>query len=168
LEQLVTLVHALDLPDATSVQELLTSLPDLLELGRNGLSENLGFPTSDASLFTSTPTEIINSITGTISGDYATYLPIADTFNTLLTTLPSLLAGFLADNADNPLQGIGEAIAAGTALIPFALTFGAAVPSIVAVGGTLVNLAELFGLGDEPASAAGEVAGNVDLGDLMP
>jgi hypothetical protein len=181
LTQLVTLVHALGLTDATTPKELLTSLPDLLQLGVNGLRDNLGFPTSDASLFTSSPTEIINDITGTISGDYATYLPIADTFNTLLTTVPTLLAGFLAEHSDQPLQGLGDAIAAGTALIPFSLIFGAAVPSVTGVLGTLVNLGELFGLGGDATGsgagdtassaapdAAGDVAGNLDLGGLLP
>jgi hypothetical protein len=173
LTQLVTLVHALGLTDATTPQQLLTSLPDLLQLGVNGLRDNLGFPTSDASLFTSSPTEIINDITGTISGDYATYLPIADTFNTLLTTLPTLLAGFLAENATHPLEGLGEAIAAGTALIPFSLIFGAAVPSVTGVLGTLVNLGELVGLGGDTAGsatadAAESAAGSLDLGGLLP
>ncbi len=176
LTQLVTLVHALGLTDAATPEQLLTSLPDLLQLGVNGLADNLGFPTSTASLFTSSPTEIINDITGTISGDYATYLPIADTFNTLLTTVPTVLAGFLADNATNPLEGLGEAVAAGTALIPFALIFGAAVPSVTGVLGTLVNLGELVGLGGDTAGGtaasvpdlAADVPAAFDLGGLLP
>ena len=161
LEQLITLLNALDLTGTpvNSFSDLL-NLHTFLELATNGLSANVGFPTSDASIFSSSPTDIVNSITGTISGDYATLLPVADTVNTLLTTFPELLTGFAADNLDNPLQGIGDAVAAGVGLIPFALIFGAGVPVVSALGGTLVNVANLLGLG--------ELADTFDPGGAVP
>ena len=146
LNTLIGLTHQLGLTDATGVGDL--TLSNALQLGVNGLHDNLGFPTSDASIFHSSLTEIVNSITGTLSGDYASLLPLADTANTLLTTFPALLGSFVAENLDNPLQGIGEALAAGTGLIPFALIFGAGVPIVSALGGTLINVAELLGAGD--------------------
>jgi hypothetical protein len=149
LAGLVTLTHALGLTDATSVSDLF-DLPTLLGLARNALGQLTGFPTSDASLFSSSPTDIINSITGTLSGDYATLLPIADSFNTLLTTVPSVLASFVTEQlADgNVLAAIGDPIAAFVGLVPFLVTFADIAPVAIAAGGTLVNLADLFGLGD--------------------
>lgn len=150
LSEVVNLTHILGFTDATNISQLL-NLPALLELARNGLSGATGFPTPDVSLFSSSPTEIINDLSGTLSADYATLLPIADTVNTLLTTVPSVLTSFveqqLADG--NLLNAIGDPIAAGMALVPFTLLFGAAVPVVVATGGTLVNLADLFGLGGD-------------------
>jgi hypothetical protein len=60
-----------------------------------------------------------------------------------------LITGFATDQlADgNILNAIGDPIAAGIGLVPFALLFGAAVPIAVDLGGTLVNFADLIGLG---------------------
>jgi hypothetical protein len=148
LQDLVNLVNILGFTDSTDISQL-TNLPDLLELGRNALSSSFGYPTSDVSLFNSTPTEIVNDITATLSADYQALLPITDTTNTLLTTVPSLLAGFLSDNlADgNVGNGIGESLAAITGLVPFAVLYGDAVPIAEATLGTLVNVADLLGLG---------------------
>ncbi|MGH3563526.1 MAG: PE-PPE domain-containing protein [Mycobacterium sp.] len=148
LTTLVSLVHTLGFTDATDVSHLL-NLPTLLEMARNALSGAVGFPTSDASLFTSSPTEIVNDLTGTLSADYAALLPIADTFNTLLTTVPAVLASFVTEQlADgNLLDAIGDPIAAGLGLIPFAFIYGAGVPIFEALAGTAVNLADLSGLG---------------------
>ena len=150
LSELVNLSEILGFTDATNVSQLL-NLPALLELARNALSGAVGFPTSDASLFSSSPTEIINDLSGTLSADYATLLPIAGTVNTLLTTVPSVFASFATEQlADGNLLGaIGDPIAAAMGLVPFALIFGAAVPIAVAAGGTLVNLADFFGLGGD-------------------
>jgi hypothetical protein len=148
LTTFVDLLHTLDLTDVTDITQF--TLPSLLEMARKALSELVNFPASDASLFSSSPTDIIDSITGTLSGDYATLLPMADTVNTLLTTVPSVLGSFVTEQlADgNILDAIGKPIAAGLALIPFALIFGEGVPLVEALGGTLVNLADLFGLGE--------------------
>ncbi|MGH3560947.1 MAG: PE-PPE domain-containing protein, partial [Mycobacterium sp.] len=93
----------------------LTDSPDasLLDLGKGALSGFAHFPISDANLLSS-PTDLINDFTGTLSADYATLLPVADTFNALLTTLPSVAVSFITEQlADgNLLNGIGEAVAA--------------------------------------------------------
>jgi PE-PPE domain len=148
LTEIVDLTNILGFTDATNISQLL-NLPALLELARNALNGAVGFPTSDVSLFSSSPTEIINDLSATLSADYASLLPVADTVNTLLTTVPSLLTGFVTDQlADGDLaNAIGDPIAATEGLVPFALLFGAAVPIAVAVGGTLVNLADFIGLG---------------------
>ena len=146
--ELVNLTNQLGFTDATNISQLL-NLPTLLELARNGLNGAVGFPTPDVSLFSSSPTEIIDDLSATLSADYASLVPIADTVDTLLTTVPSLFASFASEQlADgNLVNAIGEPIAAGLGLIPFALLFGAGVPIAEAVGGTLVNLADLVGLG---------------------
>jgi hypothetical protein len=148
LTTFVDLLHTLDLTDVTDITQF--TLPSLLEMGRKALGELVNFPTSDASLFSSSPTDIIDSITGTVSGDYASLLPMADTVNTLLTTVPSVLGSFVTEQlADgNLLDAIGDPIAAGLALVPFALIFGVGVPAVEALAGTLVNAGELFGLGE--------------------
>jgi hypothetical protein len=146
--ELVNLTHILGFTDATNISQLL-NLPALLELARNGLNGAVGFPTPDVSLFSSSPTEIINDLSATLSADYASLLPITDTVNTLLTTVPSVFTSFVTEQlADgNLVNAIGEPIAAGLGLVPFALLFGAGVPIAEAVGGTLVNFADLIGLG---------------------
>lgn len=148
LAELVDLTNILGFTDATNASQLL-NLPALLELARNGLNGAVGFPTSDVSLFSSSPTEIINDLSATLSADYASLVPIGDTLDTLLTTVPSLIASFATEQlADgNLVNAIGEPIAATVGLVPFALLFGSAVPIFEATAGTLVNLADLFGLG---------------------
>ena len=88
LNQLIDVVHVMGYTDATTVSEI-TSLSDLLEMARNGLGGATGFPTPDVSIFSSSPTEIINALTATVAADYATLLPIADGINTLLTSVPA-------------------------------------------------------------------------------
>ncbi len=146
--ELVNLTHILGFTDATNISQLL-NFPALLELARNGLNGAVGFPTPDVSLFSSSPTEIVNDISATLSADYASLVPIADTVNTLVTTVPSLFTSFATEQlADGNLaNAVGEPIAAGIGLVPFALLFGAGIPIAEAVGGTLVNVADLIGLG---------------------
>jgi hypothetical protein len=148
LTEIVDLTNILGFTDATNISQLL-NLPALLELARNALNGSVGFPTSDVSLFSSSPTEIVNDLSATLSADYAALVPIADTVDTLLTTVPSLITGFATDQlADgNILNAIGDPIAASIGLVPFAVLFGAAVPIAVDLGGTLVNFADLIGLG---------------------
>ncbi|MGH3564407.1 MAG: PE-PPE domain-containing protein, partial [Mycobacterium sp.] len=88
LSQLITALHALGFTDATDISQLL-NLPSLLELARNSISSSIGFPVPDVSLFSSSPTEIINALTATFSADYATLLPLADTINWMLTSVPA-------------------------------------------------------------------------------
>ncbi|MGH3564220.1 MAG: PE-PPE domain-containing protein [Mycobacterium sp.] len=75
-------------------------------------------------------TDIVNDFSGDLSKLYATLLPDADTANALLTTLPSVLVAFISQQAadGNLLGGIDQAIAAATALIPFALAYGVVGP----------------------------------------
>jgi hypothetical protein len=148
LTEILGLTNILGYTDATNISQIL-NLPALLELARTALNGSVGFPTSDVSLFSSTPTEIINDLSATLSADYATLVPIADTVDTLLTTVPSLITSFATEQlADgNILNAIGDPIAAAIGLVPFALLFGAGVPIAEAVGGTLVNFADLIGLG---------------------
>jgi hypothetical protein len=157
LTNLVSLVHTLGLTDATNPSQLLDlpslkdAIPNLLELGRNGLSENTGFPTSDVSLFSSSPTAIINDLSGTASADYATLLPLADTVNALFTSLPAYDASIFTDQLDagNLLGAIGDPIAADIGLITFLGPVELVGSVGVAAVGTLVNLADLFGLGGD-------------------
>jgi PE-PPE domain len=148
LTEILGLTNILGYTDATNISQIL-NFPALLELARTALNGSVGFPTSDVSLFSSTPTEIINDLSATLSADYATLVPIADTVDTLLTTVPSLMTSFATEQlADgNILNAIGDPIAAAIGLVPFALLFGAGVPIAEAVGGTLVNFADLIGLG---------------------
>ncbi|MGH3562354.1 MAG: PE-PPE domain-containing protein, partial [Mycobacterium sp.] len=108
LSTLVNEASALGFNTSGPPQELLQSLLRFI-----------GFPTSDATL-TSSPTDIINALTGTISGDYATLLPVADTATAILTGVPeydtSLFLGQL--EAGNLLGAIGDPIAADVALVP--------------------------------------------------
>src|SRR5574337_253321 len=147
LTELVSLMNILGFTDATELSQL--TLPELLQAAQGALGELVNFPTSDASLFSSSPTEIVNSVTGTLAGDYATLLPIADSVNTLLTTVPSTLVSFVADQLaqGNILDAIGDPIAVFVGLAPFAAIYGVGVPLVEALGGTLVNVAELVGLG---------------------
>src|SRR5574337_1047430 len=147
LTELVSLMNVLGFTDATEPSQL--TLPELLQAAQGALGELVNFPTSDASLFSSSPTEIVNSVTGTLAGDYATLLPIADSVNTLLTTVPSILVSFVTDQLaqGNILDAIGDPIAVFVGLAPFAAIYGVGVPLVEALGGTLVNVAELVGLG---------------------
>jgi hypothetical protein len=89
--------------------------------------------------------DIVNSLTSTISADEAALVPVADTLNALTITLPAYDASLFVDQleAGNLLGAIGEPIAADVALLPFAISPGAG--SIVdAAEGTLLNLLNLI------------------------
>ncbi|UQX09643.1 hypothetical protein [Candidatus Mycobacterium methanotrophicum] len=84
-------------------------------------------------------------MTSTLSADAASLLPIADTANTLTTSLPAYDMSLFADQieAGNLLGAIGDPIAADVALIPFALFLGVG-PLTDAVQGALLNIANLI------------------------
>jgi hypothetical protein len=110
----------------------------------DGLLKDIGFPVSDATL-SSSPTDIINDISSTLSYDYSSLLPVADAINVFLTGLPAYDANIVTDQLDagNLLNAILDPISANTALDSFNLELGAA-PALFAALGTAVNLAELF------------------------
>jgi hypothetical protein len=124
--------------------------PTLIDFGKELLENFTGYPVSDATLGSSSPTDIINAISGTISADIANLLPFADTNTALLTSLPAAGLNLLIDSfeAGHPIQGIEEAIGGIAGLLPFAIAYGEVVPFANELGGTLINLADLFGLGD--------------------
>ena len=103
-----------------------------------------GFPVSDVTL-SSSPTDIINDISATLSYDYSSLLPIADAINAALTSLPAYDANIATDQLDagNLLGAILDPTSANTALVPFDLFYGAETPLFAALG-TVVNLTELF------------------------
>lgn len=117
-----------------------SSFDDVLE----GMFRLFGFPVSDVTL-SSSPSDIINMISSTLAYDYSALLPAADAINALLTSLPAYGATIFADQlgAGNLLDAIGLPLAAYTALVPFDLLNGFA-PGLIAVLGTLDNIAELF------------------------
>jgi hypothetical protein len=133
------------LTDATTPSELFSSIPAVLEVVRNLLSGFANFPIADPATLSS-PTGIINDLSGTFSADYALGLPIADTENALLTSLPAAFVNLLTDSfqSGNPLGAIEEAIGGAYGLIPFAVTYGEIFPIAEALGGTLVNLIDLI------------------------
>jgi hypothetical protein len=110
----------------------------------DGFLKFAGFPVSDVTL-SSSPTEIINDISATLSYDYSSLLPVADAINVSLTSLPAYDATIFADQlqAGNLLDAILDPMSANTALVPTDLLFGAISPLVAALG-TAVNLAELF------------------------
>jgi hypothetical protein len=143
LSPLLSFTHTFGFTDVADPSQLLTNLPALLELARNVLSGFLNFPIADPTTL-STPAGIINDLSGTISADYATLLPITDTANALLTSVPAAIVNGFVDQAGNPILSIEEAIGGLAGLVPFALTSGAIAPIVEALGGTLVNLVDLF------------------------
>jgi hypothetical protein len=142
--QLIGIAHTMGFTDATDLQQLL-NISSLLSLAQNALSEFVSFPVSTATLLSS-PTAIINDVSATLSADYATLLPTADTITALLTSLPSYDLSLFVDQleAGNLVTAIGDPIAADIALAPFALGFGALAPILEAAGGTLLNLVDLI------------------------
>ncbi len=102
------------------------------------------FPVSYATLLSS-PAALVDDMTSTLSADAASLLPIADTANTLTTSLPAYDMSLFADQieAGNLLGAIGDPIAADVALIPFALFLGVG-PLTDAVQGALLNIANLI------------------------
>ena len=142
--QLISIAHTMGFTDATNLQSLL-NIPSLLGVAQTALSEFANFPVSDATLLSS-PTDLINDLSATLSADYATLLPVADTVTALLTSLPSYDINLFTDQleAGNLLGAVGDPIAADLALVPFAIGYGAAAPILEAVGGTLLNLVDLI------------------------
>ncbi|MGA8544934.1 MAG: PE-PPE domain-containing protein [Mycobacterium sp.] len=117
----------------------------LFEILKEALGGAANFPISDATLLSS-PTDIVNDLTGTLAADYAALVPIADTVNALLTSLPAYDASMFVDQMDagNLINAIGDPIAADVVMLPFILLLGTAVPIAEATAGTLVNLVDLF------------------------
>jgi hypothetical protein len=110
----------------------------------DGLLTYFGFPVSDVTL-SSSPTDIVNDISATLSYDYSSTLPFADAINALLTSLPAYDANIFTDQLDagNLLSAILDPMSANTALVPYDLILGAA-PALIATLGTVVNLTQLF------------------------
>jgi PE-PPE domain len=110
----------------------------------DGLLKFVGFPVSDVTL-SSSPTDIINDISSTLSYDYSATLPFADAVNVLLTSLPAYDANIFTDQLDagNLLGAILDPMSANTALVPYDLFLGAA-DALFGTLGTAVNFAELF------------------------
>lgn len=110
----------------------------------SGFLTFLGFPVSDVTL-SSSPTDIVDDISATLSSEYASTLAFADAVNVLLTSLPAYDAAIVADQlaAGNYLDAILDPMAANTALIPYDLLLGVT-PALVATLGTVVNIANLF------------------------
>jgi hypothetical protein len=110
----------------------------------DGLLKLLGFPVSDVTL-SSPPADIINDISSTLSNDYSSLLPLADSINVLLTSLPAYDANIFTDQLDagNLLGAILDPMSANTALVPYDLILGLAQP-LIATLGTAINLTELF------------------------
>lgn len=144
LSTVVASANAVGWTDATSPSQLLSDPTELMSLVKTVLSEFANFPVSNATI-TSSLTDIINDLTGTVSNDYSALLPLADTATALLVSMPAydaqLFASELADG--NLLAAIGDPIAADTALIPLAGLFGLSAPLISGLG-TLVNLGDLI------------------------
>lgn len=145
LQPLVSAAHTIGVTDATTPSQLLTNASDLLGLARNLLGNFANYPIADPATLSS-PTGILNDLSATLSADYATLLPIADTANALLTSLPADIANALVGEiqAGNPVAGFDEAVGAIAGLVPFAFTYGAIAPIAESLGGTLVNLADLI------------------------
>jgi len=110
----------------------------------DGLLSAAGFPVSDVTL-SSSPTDIINDISATLSYDYSSLLPIADAINAALTSLPAYDANIFTDQLDagSLLGAILDPSSANTALVPYDLLLGAA-DALFGTLGTAVNLTELF------------------------
>ena len=142
--QLISIAHTMGFTDATDLQSLL-NIPSLLGVAQTALSSFDNFPISDATLLSS-PTDLINDLSATLSADYATLVPVADTVNALLTSLPSYDLNLFTDQleAGNLLGAVGDPIAADLALVPFAFGYGAAAPVLEAAAGTLINLVDLI------------------------
>jgi hypothetical protein len=147
-----------DIEDNPSLQTLISAAytfglvdkpdPSLLELGQGALSGFTHFPISDANLLSS-PTDIVNDISGTLSADYSSLLPLTDAANALVTTLPSVGLDYISDHlSDGDVLGaFGGALAAVDGLVPFLAVFGAG-PLLFDAAGTLINLVDFFDIGD--------------------
>jgi hypothetical protein len=110
----------------------------------DGFLKYAGFPLSDVTL-SSSPTDIMNDVSATVSYDYSSLTPLEDAINAAVTGLPAYDANIFTDQLDagNLLNAILDPSSANTALVPYDLLVGAEVPLFAALG-TFVNLAELF------------------------
>ena len=110
----------------------------------DGLLNAVGFPVSDATL-SSSPTDILNDISNTLSYDYSSLQSLEQAVDAALTSLPAYGANIATDelSAGNFLDAILDPSSANTALVPYDLIVGAEVPLFAALG-TFVNLADLF------------------------
>ena len=97
----------------------------------DGFLKIAGFPVSDVTL-SSSPTDIVNDISSTLSYDYSSLLPLADAINVSLTTLPTYDANIATDQleAGNLLNAILDPTSANTALVPYDLLIGADSPCL--------------------------------------
>ena len=142
--QLIEVAHALGYTDATNLSQMLSHPQDLLAVAQNALAGFAGFPISQTTLLSS-PTDIINDLSGTLAYDFSTLIPVADAADAALTSLPAYDAELFAAELQSGdlLNAGGLPIAADLALIPAALVFGAAAP-VEATAGTLINLVDLI------------------------
>jgi PE-PPE domain len=110
----------------------------------DGFLKDVGFPVSDVTL-SSSPTDIMNDISNTLSYDYSSLQPLEQAIDAAFTSLPAYGANIFTDEleAGNFLDAILDPMSANTALVPYDLLVGAEVPLFAALG-TFVNLAELF------------------------
>jgi PE-PPE domain len=110
----------------------------------DGLFKDFGFPVSDVTL-SSSPTDVVNDISNTLSYDYSSLQPLEHAIDAALTGLPTYDANIATDQLDagNFLNAILDPTSANTALVPYDLLVGAEVPLLAALG-TFVNLADLF------------------------
>jgi hypothetical protein len=110
----------------------------------DGFLKFAGFPVSDVTL-SSPPTDIINDISATLSYDYSSLLPLADSINAFLTSLPAYDANIFTSQLDagNLLGAVLDPMSANTALDPYNLLLGAD-SALFAALGTAVNLTQLF------------------------
>jgi hypothetical protein len=124
------------------------SLAQCFQLLKEALADAANYPISDTTLLSS-PTAIVNDLAGTVAADYAALLPIADTVDALVTSVPAYDASMFTDQleAGNLIGAIGDPIAADIVMVPFVILLGTAAPVAEAIAGTLVNLADLIGVG---------------------
>ncbi len=121
------------------------SLAQGFHILQEALAQAANYPISNATLLSS-PTDILNALAGTVAADYATLVPIADTVNALVTSLPAYDANMIVDQlaAGNLINAIGDPIAADVVMFPFLILLGVAAPLTEATAGTLVNPAHLI------------------------
>jgi PE-PPE domain len=124
-----------------------SGLVDTLQPTSQELTQALlggAFPLSDVTL-SSPPIDIINDLISTLSADYSTLLPLAETVSALTTSLPEFDATEFLDqlHAGHLLAAVGDPIAADVALVPFALFLGLS-PVGDAIEGTLLNVGQLI------------------------
>ncbi len=118
--------------------------PTLLQL-LGGVAAAGGFPVSDVTL-SSSPADIINDLTATVSADYSALLPLADSVTALFTSLPTFDASIFVDQLQHGdlLGAIGLPIAADLGLAPILFGVGFGEPIADGVAGTFADLATLF------------------------